>query len=146
MKSLLLILALQTLTGDGWLFLETAYNKHGVAQAFINPKTIQRNGDIVKVGYKLTFPVGSYLTELWRGSALMPDVSSVKGALTFNCKKQILVSGESYFYNRADEKIEKYKHRERVKEKPGTISWLAFEYLCERPQEKRKTPPRLSNP
>lgn len=143
MNLLLALVLLQTLTSDEWLFLDTAYNKHGVAQVFINPKSIQRNGDIVKVEDKVTFPVGSYLTELWRGLGPMPDVGSMKGSLTFNCRKQIFVSGESYFYDRSGERLERYKHKERVKEKPGTISWLAFEYLCERPQKRSETPPTL---
>jgi hypothetical protein len=149
MKPLLLILIIalsassQTLTSDDWFFLGTPQNNYGIAQTFIKPSTIQRDGDIIKVSFKITFPLGpSWLTPFWKDGSLA-DIVRGEGPLTFNCKTRQLEGSELLFYDRLDKIVGVYNRRERVKERPGSISWAAFEYLCERPQSKPKDKPQL---
>lgn len=132
MKILLCLALFQTLTADGWLFLDTVQNKDGVAQGYVDPQTIQRSGDKVRAEVRITFPVGEFFRSFKRGYE-MRDVWAMKGTLTFNCKKQSLSNAKTFFYDREDRELREYKHKENFKVKRDHVTWMAFQYLCEVP-------------
>ena len=152
MKTLILILLLaftasaQSLDNkapfDEWLFIQQGSGPNGVVNLHIAPKTIQRNDDQIKVWMQITTHYGSPFKDNWHGPlpAVLPDLG--RGHATLDCKARKMKIEESIIYNRELHMF--YPTiKETVKEQPGTLGWIVFEYFCEREGKKLTGPPTL---
>jgi hypothetical protein len=97
---------------------------------------------MVKVSFKATFPVDTFYEPFWPKHKHMPEIAMWRSTVTFDCRKKTVSNGLSEWIDRDGNSYED-KSRDRIKERKGSFTWLAFEYLCERPQAKPKTAPTL---
>lgn len=150
MKPLLLILALafgisaQVPADTEWQFIGQNQSRDGVINLHFAPKTIARNGDKIKVWLQIKIAYGSPFRRAWHGTGPMPDINMLRAFTMFDCKAKTMKTGEGWIYKPSGEIYQEYKHREKVEEEsPGTLTWTAFEYFCEKEGKKLTGPPTL---
>ncbi|HEX5704878.1 MAG TPA: surface-adhesin E family protein [Pyrinomonadaceae bacterium] len=114
-----------------------AWGKDDLRVMHFAPETIRRNEDKVSGWTRFDFPNGS--------AVALPgtDFGSIRLFLVFDCAHNRAYSYEALLYDRNGKFLKKHNDNSSIEEKPGTLSWAAFEYLCERRTSFPTGPPVL---
>lgn len=109
---------------EKWNYI--AWGKDDLIRMYFAPETIRRNGVRVTGWTRFDFPSGS--------ESVLPNTrfSSLRIFVLFDCAQNRAQSQRILFYNPQGQFIKSESDSEWTPEKPGTLSYVAFEYLCER--------------